>query len=91
MILYILRDIDPIGGFFAAQGFKPDPLQERATVVEVRAVEDFPEDLWAAVLAGELPVDVDGSNDSTWLQWWDQATPVWSRADSLNATSETGA
>jgi hypothetical protein len=31
------------------------------------------------VLAGGLPVDIDHSNDSTWLEWWEEAEPVWSR------------
>ena len=79
MILYLLRDTDPNGGYFAAQEFKPDPSQERRTIVEVRAVEDFPEDIWELVLSGGLPVDLDHSNDSTWLEWWDEATPVWRR------------
>lgn len=81
MILYILRDLDPLGGYFAAQGFKPDPIEERATVVEVRAVLEFPEELWETAMSGGLPIDVDRSNDSTWLQWWDDAVPVWARTE----------
>ena len=79
MQLYLLHDLDPSGGFFAAQEFKPDPHAERPSVDEVRLVEDFPDDVWEFTLAGGLPVDPDGSNDSTWLPWWDDALPVWSR------------
>lgn len=79
MILYILRDLDPRGGYFSAQPFKPNPVEERDNVVEVRAVRDFPEEVWEFALAGGLPVDIDHSNDSTWVEWWDQAEPVWSR------------
>lgn len=79
MILYILRDVDSVGGYFAAQDFKPDKSTERATIAEVRAVRDFPDDIWALVLSGGLPVDIDHSNDSTWLEWWEEAEPVWSR------------
>ena len=79
MILYLLRDLDPIGGYFAAQEFKPDPIEERPSIIEVRAVEDFPQDVWELALAGGLPVDLDHSNDSTWIEWWHDATPVWER------------
>ena len=79
MIVYLLRDTDPLGGFFAAQQTKPDILEERSTVVECRAVENFPEEVWQFVLEGSLPVDVDGSNDSTWLEWWAESEPVWAR------------
>ena len=79
MILYLLRDTDPIGGFFAAQELKPDPITERYTVEEVRAVRDFPEDVWEFALSGGLPVDIDRSNDSTWLEWWHDAEIVWTR------------
>ena len=81
MILYLLRDTDPAGGYLCAQEFKPDMTQERKTVVEVRAVPDFPEDIWAMVLEGGLPVDPDYSNDSTWLGWWDDAERVFLRSD----------
>lgn len=79
MELYLIHDINPSGGFFAAQEFKPDPLLERTTVDEVRVVENFPDDVWEFALSGGLPVDSDHSNDSTWLPWWDDAALVWSR------------
>lgn len=79
MILYLLRDKDPRGGYFAAQAVKPDFFDERETVVEVRAVPDFPDEVWEFALAGGLPVDVDHSNDSTWVEWWAHAVPVWTR------------
>ena len=77
MILYLLRDLDPQGGYLAAQPDKPDPFTERQSVVEVRVVRDFPDDIWEFALAGGLPVDVDHSNDSTWMEWWDDAERVW--------------
>jgi hypothetical protein len=79
MRIYLLRDTDPLGGYFAAQQFKPDITQERETVVEVRATT-IPDDLWRDMLAGILPVDEDDSNDSTWVEWWPEATTVWSRS-----------
>jgi hypothetical protein len=81
VIIYLLRDTDPLGGFFCAQQIKPDILAERETVVECRAVTNFPEDVWQFVLSGALPVDVDGSNDSTWLPWWSESEPVWERTE----------
>ena len=91
MILYLLHNRDPNGGYFAAQEFKPDPLEERESLIEVRAVADFPEDVWEFALAGGLPVDVDHSNDSTWIEWWAEAEPVWSREENRRTavTSET--
>lgn len=79
MLLYILHDTDPYGGYFSAQPFKPDPATERRSVDEVRAVADFPEDVWDFAMAGGLPVDVDRSNDSTWAPWWADAEIVWTR------------
>ena len=79
MVLYLLMDTDPNGGYFCAQPWKPDLSEERASISEVRVVEDFPEDVWEFALAGGLPVDGDHSNDSTWIEWWRDATPVWER------------
>lgn len=83
MIIYLLRDIDPIGGYFAAQEQKPEMHEERDTTVECRVVTDFPEDVWAFALSGGLPVDDDYSNDSTWIEWWPEATRVWARESVL--------
>jgi hypothetical protein len=79
MVIYILKDADPAGGYFAAQDRKPFLWEERSTVVEVREVSDFPEDLWQTVLEGGLPVDEDYSNDSTWAEWWSQGRMIWVR------------
>lgn len=79
VVIYISRDSDPTGGYFHAEDGKPDMAAERATVVEVREVGDFPDDLWQSMLAGGLPVDADHSNDSTWAQWWPKGTVVWVR------------
>ena len=78
MILYILRESDPAGGYFSAQDFKPDS-SHHPTLNEVRVVENFPEDIWDMVLQGGLPVDPDHSNDSTWVEWWPEAQTVWVR------------
>ena len=76
MRLYLEHDSDPHGGYFCASEFKPDPATMRRTIDEVRVVENFPDPLWKRALAGELPVDLDGSNDSTWAGWWADADPV---------------
>lgn len=78
MRVYLLHDTDPQGGYFAAQQIKPDPVGERRTIDEVR-VTDIPDSLWKDMLAGILPVDEDHSNDSTWIEWWDDAEVVWLR------------
>lgn len=79
MILYLEHSTDPYGGHLSASAAEPDPASFRRTVDEVRVVENFPDDVWALALAGGLPVDEDHSNDSTWLPWWDDAAPAWSR------------
>jgi hypothetical protein len=79
MVVYISRDTDPTGGYFHAEDRKPDMSIERDTIVEVREVEGFPDDVWQFVLIGALPVDADGSNDSTWAGWWADGTTVWAR------------
>lgn len=79
VLVYILKDDEPAGGYFAAQTMKPDMTSERRSVAEVRAVE-MPQDVWEFALEGGLPVDVDYSNDSTWIEWWPEAEPVWTRA-----------
>lgn len=78
MVIYILRDTTPEGGYFCAEALEPEPGTQRPQVVECRSVEVAAE-WWASVLRGELPVDEDGSNDSTWAALWPEATPVWSR------------
>lgn len=79
MILYLARDADPNGGYFEAHSTKPTEDVMRRTLQEVRVVDDFPEDVWEFALAGGLPVDSDGSNDSTWAAWWPDATVVWTK------------
>jgi hypothetical protein len=76
--IYILRDTDPQGGYFAAQSFLPSSDEERRSVVEVRSTE-VSEEFWDGVLTGNLPIDEDRSNDSTWESLWDEAEPVWSK------------
>jgi hypothetical protein len=83
--VYLIRDEDPEGGYYAMSPAKPDLRHyHRRSVVEVRYVEVpawMPE--WA--MTGRLPVDPDGSNDSTWAPWWAEATPVWTRpTEALN-------
>lgn len=79
MVVYLLHDDDPNGGYFSAMSIKPDPTLERGHTVEIRAVREFPVDVWEFAMSGGLPVDVDHSNDSTWIEWWDDAEPVWKR------------
>lgn len=79
MVIYIVRDSDPTGGYFHAEPSKPNLVHDRPTLVEVREVDDFPEDVWQYVLVGGLPVDADGSNDSTWSEWWPKGKVVWVR------------
>lgn len=81
MKLWILMDDEPYGGYFCGQSWKPNMQEERATIREVRVVEDFPDDIWDFILnQGGAPLDEDGSNDSTWLPWWKEAETVWSRS-----------
>jgi hypothetical protein len=81
MKLWILLDDEPYGGYFAAQDWAPNMAHERSTIREVRLVEDFPDDVWNWFMneGGTLPLDDDGSNDSTWRAWWADGVPVWSR------------
>ena len=79
MKVYVLQDDDPYGGYLCAQQDKPDMRYERSSVREVREIE-FPDDVWNdIVIQGGLPVDEDGSNDSTWREWWPTGETVWSR------------
>ena len=78
MRIYLIHDTDPDGGYFCAQEFKPDVSRERPSVDEVR-LTDIPEELWREMLDGLLPVDEDHSNDSTWVEYWEDADHVWSR------------
>ena len=78
MRISLLRDSDPNGGYLTAQEFKPDVTQERETIQEIRVTE-IPDNLWRDMLIGILPIDEDYSNDSTWIEWWSNATPVWNR------------
>lgn len=79
MVIFILKDLDPAGGYYAAQEERPEKADERQTIVEVRRVKDFPEDVWEMALTGALPVDDDLSNDSTWLGWWPKGRAIWKR------------
>lgn len=76
MLAYIIADDNPDGGYFAFETQKPTIT--RRTEREVREVE-LPDDLVEAALAGRLPRDEDGSNDSTWLEWWPKGRTVWRR------------
>jgi hypothetical protein len=78
MLIHLLKDEDPLGGYFCAEQDKPDMTIQRPSVVEVRSVE-VPDDVWELVLEGGLPVDPDYSNDSTWAQWWPLGTTVWTK------------
>ena len=80
MIAYLLKDDDPHGGYFAAEDHKPDIRVQRKTLAEIRRVE-LPDEVWQMVVTGALPVDEDFSNDSTWIQWWQDpsAEIVWVR------------
>lgn len=82
MIIYLLLDEDPDGGYYAAQDRKPDMRIERRSIVEVREV-DVLDSLWEMTLRGELPVDADHSNDSTWVDYWPQGKTVWSRSGTV--------
>lgn len=77
--IWILLDENPSGGYYAAQDWQPDLSLERNTIREVRVVS-IPRETWDFMLnQGGLPLDPDGSNDTTWLEWWPQARTVWSR------------
>ena len=81
--VWILRDDDPYGGFYAAQARPFDPREERKSIAEVRVVS-MPEETWDFLLSqGGAPVDTmpDGStsNDSTWLPWYQAGHTIWSR------------
>lgn len=78
MIIYIMRDTEPAGGFYAAQSEMPLEETERRAVVEVRKTE-VAEEFWQGVLAGRLPINFQGNNDETWLKLWEDAEPVWKR------------
>jgi hypothetical protein len=77
--IWILMDDDPSGGYYAGQDWQPDLSLERNTIREVRVVS-MPKATWNFLLnEGGMPLDQDGSNDSTWLEWWPQGRTVWSR------------
>lgn len=84
MLIYILMDDDPSGGYFAGQDWLPDMSLERNTIREVRKV-DMPQETWDFIIHdGGAPVDImpDGttSNDTTWLPWWLEGEVIWSRS-----------
>ena len=76
MRIYILNDKDPMGGFYSAQREVPNMDYERWSIQEVRAVE-VTEKFWSSLLEGKLPVDDDGSNDSTWIKLWPTGVTIW--------------
>lgn len=81
MVIYLLKDNNPEGGYYCAEGERPDMSIQRSTVVEVRQVE-VPDEVWNLVLEGGLPVDDLGTNpnnDSTWIEWWPSGTTIWTR------------
>lgn len=77
MILYVAKhdSVEGPGQYFASEEFP----QANRNLVEVVMVENFPEDIWAFTLAGGLPVDSDWSNDSTWVEWWNDGQTVYAR------------
>lgn len=83
MMIYILMDDDPNGGYFAGQDWLPNMEWERASIREVRAV-DMPEETWEFIINGGAPLDTmrdqTTSHDSTWLPWWLDGRVVWSRS-----------
>lgn len=78
MDIYILKNDDGDGGYYCAQSEAPDMRWQRPAITEVRLVS-IPDDIWALVLAGGLPVDEDRSNDSTWIEWWPEGSTTWTR------------
>lgn len=76
--IYLLQDDDPEGGYYCAQTWKPDMRHERPSISEVREVV-MPAELWDFLLGGGMPLDEDGSNDSTWRGFWREGETVWSR------------
>jgi hypothetical protein len=82
VIAYIARDDNPEGGYFSMFGTKPDMRDiKRKSIVEVRQVE-LEDEFVKDVLEGNLPVDPDGHNDSTWFPLFKAAGPeatVWER------------
>lgn len=81
MIVYLVRDMDPSGGYLSAQTERPPLIGREAVYVdEIRVVEDFPEDVWDLVVAGGLPVDPGGAgHDLVWMPWWEDAETVWKK------------
>jgi hypothetical protein len=80
--IYILRDDDPHGGYYAGQDWFPVEEWERATIVEVRTV-DMPPEEWQFIIGGEAPItvmpDQSWSHDEWWQPWWDKGVTGWTR------------
>lgn len=81
IVLYMVRDNDPHGGYFSAQEWKPDTRILRPSDEEMRVVVSFPLDVWQSIVRGddEIERDPDGSMDSFWVPWWAQGTTIWTR------------
>lgn len=74
MRVYILRDDDPLGGFYSAQETAVAHLQ----TAEVREC-DIPRELWDSVMTGSVELGEDGTLDHLWYDWFEKGTVVWER------------
>lgn len=81
---YLIRDDDPDGGYFSLSTTKPDLRHfPRRSIAEIRLVE-IPDYLPDWCERAMLPVDPDGSTDSTWSPYWAEGTTVWLRGASTD-------
>jgi hypothetical protein len=78
VIIYIVRDDDPDGGYFSFGPEKPTLHHYPASVMEVRAVEDN-SDLWGRWSVGKLPTGLDGTFDYILAPLWVKGETVWKR------------
>lgn len=81
MIIYLVRDTDPDGGYLSAQADRPVLAGREAMFVdEIRVVDEFPEDVWELAIQGGLPVDPGGiGHDLAWMPWWEEGQVIWKK------------
>lgn len=76
MIIYITRDDNPEGGYFAFGPDKPDTNFISKTIVEIRAYEDE-DGLWDKWYNGKLETGIDGTLDYILAPLWKDGQTVW--------------
>lgn len=81
MKVYIIKDKDSSGGHFGVSVDRPI-LEHfpRKAIIEIRYC-DVPDEIIDKMPYGLLPIDEDGSNDSTWAKYWDGGQVVWTIND----------